>query len=66
VREYGYTVTLHDLDRPWIVVGSEHHTTTLEDHVNFFEWAHQQWPAPRWSVELDPGQLPRWPAQKDR
>jgi hypothetical protein len=29
----------------------------LEDGASFVEWAHPQWPAPRWSVELDPGQL---------
>ena len=29
----------------------------LDDGVNFFEWARELWPAPRWSVELDPWQL---------
>jgi hypothetical protein len=66
VREYGYTVTEHDLGRPWIVVASEHQTVKLEDGANFFEWAHRKWPAPRWSVELDPGHLARWPAVTDR
>ena len=62
VPEYGFTVTEHDVDRPWIVLGSEHRTVSLEDGVAFFAWAHGQWPAPRWSVELDPWQLtPAWP-----
>ena len=30
---------------------------TLDDGVSFFKWAHEHWPAPRWSVELDPWQL---------
>ena len=32
----------------------------LEDDASFFEWAAEHWPAPRWSVELDPGQLAPW------
>jgi hypothetical protein len=62
VREYGYTVTERDPDRPWIVLGNEHRNVELEAQVNSFEWAHQQWPEPRWTVELDPRQLPSaWP-----
>lgn len=30
---------------------------TSHDSVNFFEWAHQHWSGPRWSVALDPSQL---------
>ena len=34
---------------------------TLNDGLNFFEWAREEWPAPRWSVELDPWQFaPEW------
>jgi hypothetical protein len=59
---YSFVITEHDAERPWIVVGREHRTVTLEDGVVFSAWAHEQWPAPRWSVELDPGQLaPAWP-----
>ena len=46
--------TEHDPDRPWIVVGHEHRTVTPEDALNFFEWAQQRWPGPRFKVELDP------------
>jgi hypothetical protein len=61
VREYSFTLTEHDLEHPWIVLGSEHRTITLEDGVGFFEWAREQWPAPRWTIELDPWQLsPAW------
>ena len=60
---YSFVITEHDTDRPWIVVGQEHRIATLEDGVAFSAWAHEQWPAPRWSVELDPWQLaPGWPA----
>ncbi len=62
MRDFGFTLTEHDPERPWIVVGSEHHTATLEDVGSFFEWAHKRWPAPRWTVELDSWQLaPSWP-----
>jgi hypothetical protein len=56
-REYGFTITDHDPDRPWIVRSSEHRTINLPDGQSFFEWAHEQWPAPRWSIELDPWAL---------
>ena len=62
LREYTFTITEHDPDRPWIVRGHDRHTVTLEDGVEFFAWAGEQWPAPRWSVQLDPWQLtPKWP-----
>jgi len=62
MREYAFTITEHDPDRPWIVLASEHRTITLPDDLDFFTWAHQQWPAPCWSVELDPWQLASaWP-----
>jgi len=36
--------------------------TRLAGDPEFFEWAAEQWPAPRWSVEVDPWQLsPAWP-----
>jgi hypothetical protein len=57
VPEYSYTVTEHDPEQPWLVVGRARHVVTLEANQNFFEWAHERWPAPQWSVELDPYQL---------
>jgi hypothetical protein len=60
--EYRSTVTEHDPDRPWIVLGSSCGQVTLPDDSRFFEWVHEHWPAPRWSVDLDPGQVaPPWP-----
>ena len=37
-----------------MVLASEHRAIKLPDGVDFFAWAHGQWPARRWSVELDP------------
>ena len=60
--EYGFTITEHDPHRPWLVLGSEHYTVALEDGVNVFAWVAERWPAPHWSVELDPWQLTKaWP-----
>jgi hypothetical protein len=60
--DYCFTVIEHDQDRPWIVLASERRMIELADGLDFFAWAHEQWPAPRWSVELEPGQLaPAWP-----
>jgi hypothetical protein len=62
MREYGFTIIEHDPDRPWMVLASEHRTVKLPDGLEFFAWAHEQWPATRWSVELDPWELaPAWP-----
>jgi hypothetical protein len=62
VHEYGLTLTGHDLDRPWIVLASEHRTIKLPDGLDFFARAADQWPVPRWTVELDPWALaPPWP-----
>jgi hypothetical protein len=57
VPEFSYTVEEHDPNRPWIVVGRAWHIVTLEADENFFAWAREHWPEPRWSVELDPWQL---------
>jgi hypothetical protein len=57
VPKYNFTVTEHDADRPWIVLRREHRTAALEAGVGFFDWAYELWPAPRWTVELEPWQL---------
>lgn len=57
VREYRYTVSEHDLEKPWLVIGREHRAVRLGDDASFFEWAHQTWPEPRYTVQLDPWQL---------
>jgi hypothetical protein len=58
VRSYAFTVTEHDPDRPWIVVGeSRHLTVELDDGQNFYERAAIEWPRPRYEVQLDPHQL---------
>jgi hypothetical protein len=57
VPEFSYTVTEYDPDKPGIVVGRGQHTVTLDADENFFLWARERWPEPRWSVELDPYQL---------
>ena len=63
--EYGFTLTEHDPERPWIVVGQEQRIVWLDDEARFFEWAAEQWPGPRWTAELDPWQLsPEWPGSE--
>ena len=48
VPQYGFTITEHDPDRPWIVLGSEHRTVELEDDESFALWAAGHWPASHW------------------
>ena len=57
MREFSFTVTEHDPDRPWIVRGSEHRTVKLDDSSSFFQWAAAHYPRDRFTVELDPWQL---------
>jgi hypothetical protein len=57
VPEFTFILTEHDPQQPSIVVGSEHYIVTLDANENFFLWARDRWPEPRWSVELDPWQL---------
>jgi hypothetical protein len=59
VRKFAFTVTEHEADRPWIIRGREHRTVELDDGVQFFDWAWQEWPPGRFTVELDPWQLGR-------
>jgi len=65
VPQFSFTLIEHDPHRPWIVLGSEHRTITLDDEADFFEWAIQRWPSPRWTVEPDPWQLsPAWATRR--
>jgi hypothetical protein len=64
MRQYRFQVSEHDPARPWIVVGEiQHHTVSLEDEVNFYDWSSQRWPSPRYKVELRPwsGSPGAWP-----
>ena len=51
---YGFTITEHDASKPWLIVSREHKTVELEEGGSFHAWASERWPAPRWTVELDP------------
>lgn len=47
MSKLGFTLTEHNPDKPWIVVGRQHRTVELDEGQNFFEWARDQWPPPR-------------------
>jgi hypothetical protein len=52
------------LERPGMVLSSEHRTIKPPDGRDFFTGAREHWPTPRWTVELDPWQLaPEWPGR---
>lgn len=59
VREYGYQLTKHDPDRPWVVVRSEHLKVKLADDQPSYEWARQRWPGAQFTITLDPLELSR-------
>lgn len=56
MSSYSFTVTEYDPERPWIVLGTGRHTVELEAGEDFFAWAAKQWPAARFTVQLDPWQ----------
>ena len=65
MREYGFRITEYDPERPWVVRSSQHRTVELPDGVDFYAWARDRWPAPHWTVELDPWQLsPRFTQER--
>jgi hypothetical protein len=39
VRLFSFTVTEHDPDRPWMVIGVQRQVAELADDVDFFGWA---------------------------
>jgi hypothetical protein len=57
MRTDRFTLTECDAEQPWIVRARDTQTVTLADDASFFAWAREHWPAPQWSVELDPWQL---------
>lgn len=57
VREFGYTVTEHDPERPWFIRSQQHLVVELSDDEEFFDWALREWPRERFTVQLDPWQL---------
>lgn len=59
LQTFSYTVTEHDPVRPWLIIGQERRSIDLEDGRAFFVWAAKNWPADRFTVNLDPWQLQR-------
>lgn len=57
MRQYGYTVSEHNPNRPWLVTDQRHETVELEDSTSFTEWAGSRYPRDRYTVELDPWSL---------
>ena len=55
---FGFQVTEHDPDRPWIILGTRT-GLSLEaaDGYDFRKKAGQEWPSERFTVELEPGEL---------
>jgi hypothetical protein len=62
VREYSFSLTTYDPDRPWIVLRREHSTVQLADGVDFGVWARQTYPDAQTTVELDPQTQQPWPS----
>jgi hypothetical protein len=54
-----FTVYEYDPAMPWLIAEITHHMVDLPDAGEFAEWAREQWPSPRYTVELDPGQTTR-------
>jgi hypothetical protein len=57
---YRYELVEYDLERPWVVVASDHQTVELPDGQKFEPWAQQQFPGDRYRVLLV-HETVRWP-----
>jgi hypothetical protein len=57
---FRYRVVEHDPDRPWVILGTRT-GLSLEaaDGHDFREKVQEEWPSPRFAVELAPGELMR-------
>jgi hypothetical protein len=55
--DYGYTLSSHDPERPWLVVSIEHRPSRSTKGVDFRQWARDNYSEPRWRVEADPWQF---------
>ncbi len=54
MQTYEFMIAEHDPQRPWIIVAQRHETVALEDGASFTEWASDQYPRERFTVDLDP------------
>ena len=58
MRTWNFSVTEYDPTKPWLIVSVRRGMTVeLDDEIPFTDWAHDEWPSPRYSVELDPWDL---------
>jgi hypothetical protein len=60
VPRYTFTLIERDPEKPWVVLGQDAPSVTLDEALDPLDWARQRWPEPRWTVELAPT-LPEWP-----
>jgi hypothetical protein len=54
MRRYGFQLTEHDEQKPWLIVGSRHEEIELPDDAAFFRWVAEHYPKHRYSVDPDP------------
>jgi hypothetical protein len=54
VPTFSYTVTEYDPKKPWLAISTSRRQVELDDAHSFVHWAHERWPAPRYTVQLDP------------
>lgn len=55
MQTWRYSVTEYDPERSWVVVSTRRGMTVeLNDDVPFWDWAFEEWPTPRYKVELEP------------
>jgi hypothetical protein len=50
---FAYTVTEYNVDEPWLVASKAQDSVEPPDGEDFYTWARQRWPSPRYRVKLD-------------
>jgi hypothetical protein len=51
---WSFTLTEYDPDQPWIVISTGRDSIELPNGQDFYAWARERWPSPRYQAKLDP------------
>jgi hypothetical protein len=53
VTTYSYTLTEYKPDESWLIASTARDSVELDDGEDFYTWAREHWPSPRYVVKLD-------------
>jgi hypothetical protein len=54
MRRYGFQLTEHDEQKPWLILSQRHEEVELPGDAAFYSWIAKHYPNSRYSVDPDP------------